>query len=516
MTRLYAWVAGLSGWRRAALAVLLGVAATTALPPLHLLPALVVAFVGLVWLIDAGRSRRAAFAVGWWFGFGHFATGLYWFGHAMMTDPARFAWLIAPAIFGASAALAMFPAAAAVSARLIAPGVPRIVGLALAWVVAEWLRGRLFTGFPWNLIAYGWTVSDAMIQATALAGSYGLSFITVLAAAMPATLAGRPTGRRRWLPTSLAMALIVVVWAGGAWRLAGAGTSTVDGVRLRLVQPNIAQHHKWQPELREALFKRHLQLSANAGADGVTHVIWPETAIPYFIADDPPRRRAIAAVVPPGGLVIAGALRQSPGETDSRKLWNSIHAFDAEGRVVGTYDKFHLVPFGEYVPFRQVLTFAKITYGAIDFSAGPGPRTLRLPGLPPVGPLICYEAIFPHQVVDREDRPKWLLNVTNDAWFGLSSGPYQHFASARVRAVEQGLPLVRAANTGISGVIDPYGRVTAKLGLGRAGALDAVLPTALIGPTTYSKWGDGMFLMLVVLITVSLVLTRNLCRKPRN
>ena len=288
--------------------------------------------------------------------------------------------------------------------------------------------------------------------------------------------------------------------SGGALRLAGAGTGTIDGVRLRLVQANVAQHHKWKPELREALFKRHLQLSAQDGVEGITHIIWPETAIPYFIADDPLRRQAIAAVVPRDGLVISGALRKSAGEAESVDLWNSVYAIDDQGRIVGSYDKFHLVPFGEYVPFRQVLTFAKITYGAIDFSAGPGPRTLRLPGLPPVSPLICYEAIFPHQVVDRDDRPKWLLNVTNDAWFGLSSGPFQHFASARVRAVEQGLPLVRAANTGISGVVDAYGRVTARLGLGHAGVVDATLPVALDGLTPYARWGDATLLALLAFV----------------
>ncbi len=416
----------------------------------------------------------------------------------MLTDAERFAWLIAPSILGVSALLAVFPAMATAAARLWLPGAGRALGLALAWTAAEWLRGRVLSGFPWNLIGYGWVISDEMIQFAALGGIYGLSVIMVLAASLPATLADAPSGARRWTPTAFAAALLAATWAGGAVRLAVAGApDAVEGVRLRLVQPNIAQHHKWKPELRAALFDRQLQLSARPGTEPISHVIWPETAIPYFIANDPARRRLVASVTPPGGVLISGAVRTTIEPTSPPKLWNSLHAIDAAGQIVGTYDKFHLVPFGEYMPMRRLLSFAKLTYGTTDFSSGPGPRTLRLPGLPPVGPLICYEVIFPHAVVDRSDRPEWLLNLTNDAWFGVSTGPYQHFASARVRAVEQGLPLVRVANTGISGVVDPYGRVTARLGLGREGVLDAALPTALDRITPYARWGDFTLLAML-------------------
>ncbi len=498
MTRLKARLIALLGWRRAAAAALLGAAATATLPPLHVLPLAVVAFTGLLWLVDGSHSRRASFLVGWWFGLDHFATGLYWIANALLTDAERFAWLIAPAILGVSAVLAVFPALATAAARLFPPGTRRALGLALAWVAAEWLRGRVLSGFPWNLIGYGWNISDEMLQLAALAGVYGLSLITVMAAALPATLADVPAGSRRWLPTTLAAALLATIWAGGAVRLAAAGaTDTVDGVRLRLVQPNVAQHHKWRPELRAALLARQIQLTARPEAEPISHVIWPETAIPYFIANDPARRSLIASVAPPGGALISGAIRTTPEPTTPPKLWNSMHAIDADGQIVGTYDKFHLVPFGEYLPLRRLLSFAKLTYGTTDFSSGPGPRTLRLPGLPPVSPLICYEAIFPHSVVDQADRPDWLLNITNDAWFGASSGPYQHFASARVRAVEQGLPLVRVANTGISGVVDPYGRITARLGLGREGVLDAALPVALDRLTPYARWGDFTLLMML-------------------
>ena len=283
MTRLKARLIGLLGWRRAAAAALLGAAATATLPPLHVLPLAVVAFTGLLWLVDGSHSRRASFFVGWWFGLGHFVTGLYWFAHALLTDAERFAWLIAPAILGISAFLAVFPALAAVAARHFPPGTRRALGLALAWVAAEWLRGRVLSGFPWNLIGYSWTISDEMLQLAALAGIYGLSLVTVLAAALPSTLADTPAGARRWLPTTLAAALLAAIWSGGAVRLSMAGaTDTVDGVRLRLVQPNVAQHHKWQPELRAALLTRQIRLTARPEVKPISHVIWPETAIPRF------------------------------------------------------------------------------------------------------------------------------------------------------------------------------------------------------------------------------------------
>ena len=511
MGRLKACAVALAGWRRALAAGLLGVAATAALPPLHLLPLLVVAFTGLVWLIDGSATRRAAFAAGWWFGLGHFASGLYWFGIAMMTDPERFAWLVAPAVLGVSAALAMYPALAALATRVCAPGVPRAVGLALAWTVGEWLRGRLFTGFPWNLIGTAWTPFEPIIQFAALAGVLGLGLVTVLAAALPATLvpdAPGGGGRPRWMPTAFAAVLLAALWGGGAARLAGADRGAVDGVLLRLVQPNVAQSHKWLPERREALFRRHLALTVGEGFAAVTHVVWPETAIPYLIANDPERRRLIASVTPAAGALISGAVRTTPEPTTPRKLWNSLHAFDALGRVIGTYDKSHLVPFGEYVPLRRILSMAKLTYGTIDFSAGPGPLTLRLPGLPPFSPLICFEAIFAQSALDADDRPAFLLNITNDAWFGASSGPYQHFAGARLRAVEQGLPLVRAANTGISAVVDAHGRITAALGLGVEGVLDARLPAALDGLTPYARWGD--FWLLLAAIAGGAVLGRQI------
>jgi apolipoprotein N-acyltransferase len=499
--RLARAVSGLAGIRRAAAAAALGVAAVLALPPLHILPLVALSFTGLLWLLDGARTRFSAFLTGWWFGFGYFAAGLYWIANALLTDAARWGWLVPIAVPGIAAGLALFPAAAGLAARLLCRrGRGRVVALAVAWTAFEWLRGQVLTGFPWNPVGSVWEFSDATIQSAALFGITGLGLLTVLIAAAPATLADKGSLRRRILPLAAALALVAVLWAGGAVRLAGAGTEEVAAVRLRLVQANITQSHKWQRELMERHLERYVTLSRRPVASPAlapTVVLWPETAAAFSLGDNSAGRKLVASVTPPGGLLITGAPRVEKDPGHGLRIWNSLLAVTDSGAIVGVYDKFHLVPFGEYVPLRGLLPLSKITAGGTDFSAGPGPRTLRLPGLPPVSPLICYEVIFPGAVLDADDRPQWLLNITNDAWFGISTGPYQHFAAARMRAVEEGLPLVRVANTGISAVVDAYGRIMARLDLGVTGILDAALPKPLSGLTPYARFGDLPILLLL-------------------
>lgn len=523
------WLAGSPAWQRLATAMVCGALATAALPPLHVIPLLIPAFTGLVWLLDGVKRPRQAAILGWAFGFGHFATGLYWVGIAFFVDADRFAAVMPLAIGGLAAGMAIFPALATYAvARIAWPGPARIVLLAMAWLVTEWLRSWIFTGLPWNLIGTVWVFSPAMLQIAAVTGVWGLSLLTVLAAAAPAVLgdrrlnatetAGNP-GKKlaAWLFVGATMAALAATWFGGALRLTGApepGTDIVEGVTLRLVQPNIAQAVKWQPELRQDHVQRQMQLSSAAGAASpgaktispVSHIIWAETAVPFLLSQEAALRRDLSGIIPPDGLLITGAPRSSNG-TAGRRLWNSLHALDSQGKIRATYDKTHLVPFGEYAPFRSILDAAKLTAGNIDFSPGPGPQTLSLPGLPPFSPLICYEIIFPGQVVAAgAERPQWLLNITNDAWFGLSSGPYQHFAAARLRAVEEGLPLVRVANTGISAVTDGYGRIIGRLDLNREGFLDSPLPRPVDKKTLFSQVGNVTVLILL-LISLATALT---------
>ena len=251
-------------------------------------------------------------------------------------------------------------------------------------------------------------------------------------------------------------------------------------------------------------------MSSQSGAEKTTHVIWPETAVPYFLARDPDLARAIGRLVKPGGLVIAGAPRTTTERESPLRVWNSVHAVNHGGEIVGTYDKSHLLPFGEYVPLRSFLRglgVERIAAGQGDFQAGDGTTTLSLMGLPPVGILVCYEAIFAGDVVGKGERPKWLLNLTNDAWFGHTAGPYQHFAMSRVRAAEEGIPLVRVANTGISGIADAYGRVVVQSALGETTVIDAGLPVSLDQLTPYARWGDaGLLLILLALAIYTLAI----------
>lgn len=503
--------ATLSGWRRWLTSALAGGGAALAMPPLGLVPLLFVAFPILIWAVDGTRGFRGAFVSGWCFGFGYFVVGLYWIANALLIEPERFAWLLPFAVAGLPALLAIFTGlAAAAYRRFGGRGSGRVLAFAALWAAAEWVRGNVFTGFPWNLTGYAWAPSEGMLQVTAIIGIYGLSLVTLAAVAAPAALWSpeRADGTRGTAPWALPagmLAVLALLWGGGLVRLAGAENGTVEGVRLRIVQANIPQQLKWDDNQRVANVRRFLDLSASPaapGADPPTHIIWPETAVPFFLNEEPLVISALARIAPEGGVVVTGTPRIHRGASGPT-IWNSVIAIDSTGEIAATYDKFHLVPFGEYVPFREWIGLSKITAGAVDFTPGPGPRTVILPGVPAVSPLVCYEVIFPGRVTDPQARPSWLLNVTNDGWYGRSAGPYQHLQIARVRAVEEGLPLVRAANTGISAVVDPYGRILHALPLERTGVIDSPLPERLPGPTVYARYGDALFFGLLGLLALA-------------
>lgn len=514
MQRLAGWSGDLTGWRRYGIGFFLGVLAAAALPPVDIVPTLIVSFSGLIWLADGCHRPREFFALGWSFAFGFFLAGLYWIAISLFTDIASFWWLLPFAVLALPAALAILGGLALLAYHWIgAKGVGRAFALALVWTVAEWVRGHILTGFPWNLVGYAWSGgfpgAGTVLQTASVTGIYGLSLLTVLIAALPSSLgeivlgAARPW--RRLAPAGAALGLVVLLAVAGAARLRGDSGAVVPNIHLRLVQPSIVQSLKWDPAAREGNFQRLLALSTSPGAEAITTIIWPEAAATYFLNRDPTHLAAIAAIAPRGGLVLTGTLRTEPLPEQPVHIWNSLVAVDRGGAIVGAYDKVHLVPFGEYVPLRSILPLPKITAGSIDLSSGPGPRTLDLPGLPPVGPSICYEDIFPEGTLDTAHRPAWLLNVTNDAWFGFSSGPFQHFAMARVRAVEQGMSMVRSANNGISGVVDPYGRVVKRLALDDIGVLDAELPASLPHSTVYGSIGDWILLLMLVACGVPLL-----------
>lgn len=525
MFQIPATIARASGWRRRGVAFAAGAVGCAALPPFHILPLVVVSYVVLVWLLDGACERRSgsrsgsfaanraraarAFEIGWFFGFGQFLVGLYWISNALLVDSQTFGWAVPLAAGALPAGLAVFPALGIAAAGFFwSAGVTRIFVLATAWAVAEWARGHAFTGFPWNLIGYVWVEVDPVRQSAALMGVYGLGLLTVFVAAAPATLAGAGFRRRGpWGLVAAGLAIFGVLWGWGSLRIADTVPRRVPGVLLRVVQPNIEQSLKWRADKREQNFERHLALSAGAGTDAVTHLIWPEAAVPYYLGSDAVRRAMIANRLSKNQILLAGSLRADVSSTGVRSFWNAFHAVDSQGSVIATYDKSHLVPFGEYLPLRPLFSLVgleKVAFGLGDYSAGPGRRTLEVPGVPPFSPLICYEIIFPGMVVPRTGpKPSWLLNVTNDAWYGVSTGPYQHLAMARFRAVEEGLPVVRSANTGISAIVDSYGGLVATLGLGEGGVIDGPLPRATSVPTLYGRWGD--VILSILLLTFALV-----------
>ena len=496
-----------TGWHRLAVAAVLGALAATAMPPIHAVPLLVVSFSGLAWLVHTVSSPWRAAAIGWCFGFAHFITGNYWIASAVL-ELSRSTPKAVIGLLGLSVILALFSALAVFVARLPSLSISgRALALAVAWSASEWLRGNVLGGFPMNLMGTVWMPSLAMVQLASLVGVYGLGFVTVLAAVAPASLFPQSThtpGGTRWILPAVAFGLLAAVWAGGAVRLALVPDAPSTGISLRLVQANIHQRSEWPEEERMAVVDRHVRLSLLPGFEAADLVIWPETAVSFYLAGNTQLRARLSRAVPPEGYLLTGSFRRTIKEGRTTDIWNSLHALTPEGDIAATYDKHHLVPFSEYVPLREAHSIRVVPYESRDFSAGLGPHTLQLPGVEPFSPLICYEAIFSGEVVADGERPHWLLNITNDAWLKGTTGVWQHFEAARMRAVEEGLPLVRATNTGISAVVNAWGRVTARLGSGEEGVLDALLPPPTRAPTLQARFGDWTLTVLLLLAAMAL------------
>lgn len=527
-----------AGWRRPGLAagliaLVAGAATALALAPFHLVP-LVFGHGVLLALIARSKDARSAALRAWLWALGYHVAGLHWIANAMLVNAGEHAWLIPFANLGLPAVLAVFAAlAGGLARRFFGGGVALWLGFTVLYASVEWVRGHVFTGFPWNLPAAGLDGWLALLQPASLVGAYGLSLLVVLVATAPALWADPHAGRRTRIVGSAVAAIVFAAMAGwGTARLAALPTvdardGAVQGTVVRIVQGNVPQRDKWNAQLKPGHLARYLALSdvrepATERAPGLTAdavptvVVWPETAVTHLIGDAPELMRALASAAPPGGSLIFGAPRVARvGPLIS--IYNSLFAIDSAGQTLWQFDKAHLVPFGEYVPLRGLLPIEPLVQGRRDFTAGLGPRTLDLPGAPPVSPLICYEAIFPVAAVNPDRRPSWLLNATNDAWFGRWSGPHQHLAVARLRAVEQGVAMVRAANTGISSVMDAAGRIVVQLDIGRTGSIDSPLPSPT-APTLFGTMGDIPFFFMVVFTMAIAAYARLLGarRSPRN
>lgn len=516
------------GRRRAVIALLAGALSALAMPPFNVWPVLFVTMPVLVWLLDGAAGGRyvgagAAAIAGWSFGFGYFVAGLYWIGHAFLVDARTFGWLLPVAVAGLPAYLALFTAAGLAVARIFwTRGPERIVTLAMTMTAAEWLRGHLLSGFPWNTFGYALTEPLALAQTASVTGVWGLTFIALLIFPTVALITDDPVDTRRPRFYLIAAVVVIAAMAGyGAVRLASTPTGFVPHVKLRIMQPNLPQDAKFNYSAKAEVMERYLRLSDRSTgpqANGVrdfTHLIWPESAFPFFLTREPDAMAQIVELIRPSTVLITGAIRaptETPGGRTTR-AYNSIYVIDRDGAILDIYDKVHLVPFGEYLPFQSLLErigLMQLTKIRGGFIAGDRRRTMTVPSAPKMLPLVCYEIVFPGAIIEGKERPGWLINLTNDGWFGISTGPHQHFQQARVRAIEEGLPLVRAANTGVSGVIDPFGRIVASLPLGAEGVLDAQLPAA-IAPTVYARFGDSA-LILFFLTGLIVVLRRRISR----
>ncbi|MBE9605256.1 apolipoprotein N-acyltransferase [Acetobacteraceae bacterium H6797] len=505
------------GWRALVSAFGLGAISALALPPVHLVPVLLLTVPGLLILLGSAGSWKRAALLGFCWGWGYHVAGLYWITEALFTDIGTWWWLVPIAVPAIGLPLAAFMVPVAVLAWWLQPGWPRWLGLASAWVLSDMARGVLFTGFPWNLPGSVWAFDALPMQGAALVGVHGLSLITLLLVGLPML------GRRAMLG---GVAALAALGGYGFFRLS-AEEPAPKPVTLVLAQGNIAQEAKWREEARWPIFQSYLDLTRQGIDAALTEsppgnrivVVWPETASPFLLANDLDARRFVADGLRTGdenrpAILLGGSVRAEWGpEGQLTTAYNSLVAVNDQAEVLGVYDKAHLVPFGEYMPLRGLIPL-RLVQGGVDFSSGPGQVVMTLPGLPGFRPLICYEIIFPGEVVGSQ-RPEWMLNVTNDAWFGTSAGPYQHLAAARMRAVEQGLPVARAAQTGISAIYDGRGRWVAGLGLGVKGLVISSLPSPL-PPTVFSKTGSWPVLIFAVISLGALVVLRRTASILRN
>ena len=500
----------LTKWRGMVLAALLGAVASFAMPPYSCLAMLFFAGILFLWLLLAAKNKKQATMLGFCFGFGFFALGLAWVNNAILLFAPHLSFLTPLVVIGFGIWGGSFIAVAALIAFCFRNNKwAFILSFAAAFMLMEWVRSWLWTGFPWNLTALAWDKSDYVMQSLALFGAYGLGLMTWI---LIGVLAIIPFIKKKADVIAVLVFFSVVVgglYGYGFARLLNADKKFDDVITVRLVQPNVKSQLTWDKKRAEKDFADLIALTKDGiDENGVTHVIWGETAVPFPLYDGSPAVEKIIKELPFYLTIISGTVRK-----DDKGVYNSAVVINSQGKIVGTYDKSHLVPFGEYVPLRGILPLEKFTAGMGDFTAGSGPSLIEIPYAGNISMLICYEVIFPAAVKKEGTRPDWLLNLTYDGWYGASAGPYQHFAAARMRAIEEGLPLVRVASTGISGVIDPYGEVVESLPLDTRGVLDIRLPIAIENGTLYGDFGNAIPLGLALAVLLASLLLCNVKRR---
>ncbi|MBZ9809334.1 apolipoprotein N-acyltransferase [Mesorhizobium sp. BR1-1-9] len=528
MNRLAGRIILFWGWRRALVAFLAGALAVLGQAPYDFFAACFISFPLLVWLLDGATGEasgslfarlRPAFAVGWWFGFGYFLAGLWWIGSALLVEADSFAWALPFAVVGIPFALAFFYGFAAMVARLLwSNDIGRIAALAAAFGLAEWLRGFLFTGFPWNAIGYAAMPVPLLMQSVSVTGMVGMNVLAVFVFSLPALLAARTHLR-------LGVALLVVLVAAhagfGYHRLNAPAAPAARTIDVRIVQPAVDLSEKWDASVRDRIFATLIGLSAKApdpGHEKPKLILWPETSVPFLLTERPDALTALGDMLDAGQMLIAGVVREEggPAAGAGSRYYNSVVAINDRGEIADAVDKVHLVPFGEYLPFADLLDrfdIEQLVAGPVTFTAGNERHAITLPDGVRALPFICYEVIFPELVAVDATSAQLIVNVTNDAWFGDTPGPYQHFRQAQIRAVENGLPLLRAANNGISAVVDPRGRIIDALAIDARGAIDVRVPISRQAVVSASQLRiNGMLIMLLFALAAVLFNVRQRLR----
>lgn len=500
-------------WIGAGLALAAGLGAALAHPPFGLLPGLAgyALLMALLDRADPARPLRSAFLRGWLAGLSYFAIGVWWVAEAFMVDPAQ-AWMAPFAVILLAAGLALFWGLGGLLYRRFAPnGARRVLVFAGVFTATEWLRGHALTGLPWNLPGETFRAGSAVSQGASVFGAYGMTWLVL---AITASLAVLREGRRGRIAAAIAAAALLGLFGYGALRLNQAAPAAPDAPVVRIVQADIKQAAKYDAALFNEILARYLRLTPSPGGRPADLVIWPEGAIPAafedYLAPDAWTRRAIAENIAPNQTLVIGGFREEQG-----RYYNSLLALrGARLESVARYDKHRLVPFGEYLPLEPLwdrFGVKQMVHVGDGFSSGPFPAPVALGGgLPVIQPLICYESLFPgftREGAARSGRRAGLIvNISNDAWFGATSGPWQHLNLASYRAIEEGLPMVRATPTGVSAIVDAYGRSGPgqRLALGRQGALEGPIPIAL-PPTPYARFGDAPLLLLLLMSALTAI-----------
>lgn len=520
MNRLADTITLSEGWPRFLFVLVAGAVSGLSVPPLFVLPALFVGLPVWIWALDGAevttrwsRLWGAPFQIGFGFGLGYFTVALHWLGAAFLQQGGAFVLLMPFAIVGLAAILSVFwGLASALAHALWSGGVFRLLSFAGSLALGEYARGHLFSGFPFDLVGYAFTANEPMMQAASLIGIYGVTVLGLLAAASPALIwpGGGRLLPRRLMPFLAAICLVAAQYGFGLYRLASTPVVPRSDETIRMVQPMILDHQSFGVVNPADIIGQLSGLSAaklgpeGRGLDSVTKLVWPESVFPFFLTDYPVGIAQIGRMLPDTTLLLTGAPRQAL-DADGLPVpdnpgYNSILAIDHRGEVVASYDKSHLVPFGEYLPFAsfwKLFGISQFVPGTNGWAPGEGRRLMSPPGSPAFLALVCYEAVFPGDIGD-PFAADYILNVTNDAWFDGSIGPAQHAHHARLRAVESGLPLIRVANTGLTFATDPLGRVTASLPVGIAGAVDVVPAAPLPGRTLFAALNDLPFWTLTL------------------